>query len=100
MTTEEMQRSIEFLIDHHAKFAEEMDKINYAQLKFQLQLVSLGEAVIAVTGMVGRLTDAQIKTEAAQSKTDEELSKLGKRMDAFILVLERYISENQNGTSP
>ncbi|HSO76013.1 MAG TPA: hypothetical protein VLU47_14355 [Blastocatellia bacterium] len=100
MTPEELQRAIEFLTDHHAKFAVEMDKINYAQLKFQLQLGSLGEAVIAVTGMVGRLTEAQIKTEAAQSKTDEELSKLAKRMDAFILVLERYISENQNGTSP
>ena len=97
MTPEEMQRAIEFLLDHDARFAVKMDQIENAQVKFQLQLSSLGEAVIAVTGMLGRVTEAQIRTEAAQSKTDEELSKLGRRMDAFILVLERYISENQNG---
>ncbi|MEK6302480.1 MAG: hypothetical protein AABO41_17350 [Acidobacteriota bacterium] len=104
MTPEEMQRSIEFLVDHHAKFAVEMDQIRYAQLKFQLQLGTLGEAVIAVTGMVGRVMEGQIRTDAkvaelvaAQLKTDEELGELAKRMDAFILVVERYISENQNG---
>ncbi len=97
MTPEEMARAIEFLLDHDAKFAVKMDQIESAQLKFQLQLGNLGEAVIAVTGMVGRVTEAQIKTEAAQRKTDQELRELAKRLDAFILVVERYISENQNG---
>jgi len=97
MTPEEMQRAIEFLVDHDAKFAVKMDQIENAQLKFQLQLGSLGEAVIAVTGMVGRVMEAQIKTEAAQRKADERLAELAERLDAFILVVERYISENQNG---
>jgi hypothetical protein len=104
MTPEEMQHSIEFLIDHHAKFAVKMDQIESAQLKFQLQLGNMGEAVIAVIGMVGRVTEAQINADAriaevaaAQLKTDEELSELAKRLNAFVLVVERYISENQNG---
>jgi hypothetical protein len=100
MTPEEMQRVIEFLLDHDAKFAVKMEQIENAQLKFQLQLGSLGEAVIAVIGMVGRVTEAQIRTEAAQKKTDEELSELAKRLNAFILVVERYISENRNGKNP
>ena len=97
MTPEEMQRAIEFLVDHDAKFAVKMDQIENAQLKFQLQLGSLGEAVIAVTGMVGRVMEAQIKTEATQRKTDEKLAELAERLDAFIFVVERYISGNQNG---
>jgi hypothetical protein len=97
MTPEEMQRAIEFLLDHDAKFAVKMDQIENAQLKFQLQLGSMGEAVIAVIGMVGRVTEAQIKTEAARKNTDEKLAALAERLDAFILVVERYISENQNG---
>ena len=104
MTPEEIQSSIEFLLDHDAKFAVKMDQIENAQLKFQLQLGSLGDAVIAGIGMVGRVTEAQIKADAriaevaaAQLKTDEKLSELAKRLDAFILVVERYISENQNG---
>lgn len=104
MTPEEMQRAIEFLVDHHAKFAVEMEQIKDTQLKFQLQLGSLGEAVIAVTGMVGRVAEAQIKHEArvaaAQLKTDEKLRELAERLDAFILVVERYISEKRNGRNP
>ncbi len=100
MTPEEMQRAIEFLLDHDAKFAVKMDQIENAQLKFQLQLGSLGEALIGLTGMVGRVTEAQIRTEAAQKKTDEKLRELAERLDAFILVVERYISENQNGKNP
>ena len=100
MTPEEMQRAIEFLVDHDAKFAVKMDQIENAQLKFQLQLGSIGDAVIALTGMVGRVMEAQIKTEAAQRKTDERLAELAERLDAFILVVERYISKNQNGKNP
>jgi hypothetical protein len=34
MTPEEMQRAIEFLLDHDAKFAVKMERIENAQLKF------------------------------------------------------------------
>ena len=111
MTPEEMQRAIEFLIEHDAKFATELEQsqeerrefreelrlMSAHQLGFQTQLGTLGEAVIALTGMVGRVAEAQIRSEAAQLKTDEKLAELAGRLNAFILVVERYISENQNG---
>ncbi|HWO00886.1 MAG TPA: hypothetical protein VNS63_16625 [Blastocatellia bacterium] len=114
MTPEEMQRAIEFLIEHHAKFATELEQsqeerrefrqelrlISEHQLGFQTQLATLGEAVIALTGMVGRVAEAQIRSEAAQLKTDEKLGELAGRLDSFILVVERYISENRNGRNP
>jgi len=104
MTPEEMQRAIEFLLDHDAKFAVKMDQIENAQLKFQVQLANQGEAVVAVIGMIGRVTEAQIRTDAkvaelvsAQLKNDEKWAELAERFDAFILFVERYISDNQNG---
>lgn len=107
MTPEEMQRSIEFLIEHDAKFAADLSQIaadlsqiNQTQLTFQSQLGTLGEAVLALTGMVGRVAEAQIRTEAAQKKTDEKLRELAERLDAFILLVERYISEDRNGKNP
>jgi hypothetical protein len=114
MTPEEIQRAIEFLLDHDAKFAVKMDQISAkmdqiedGQLKFQVQLGKLGDAVIAVIGMVGRVTEAQIRADAriaevaaAQSKSDEKLAALAERLDGFILVVERYISEKQNGRNP
>lgn len=107
MTPEEMERAIEFLLDHHAKFASELEQsrddmqiIRETQREFQSQLGKLAEAVIALTGMVGRVAEAQITTEAAQSKTDERLAELAERLNAFILVVERYISEDRSGKAP
>jgi len=107
MTPEEMQRAMEFLLDHHARFSAEMDQIKETQLRFQLQLTTLGEAVIALTGNIGRVTEAQARTDAkvaelvaSQLKSDEKWAELKERLDAFILFIERYISENRNGKNP
>ena len=113
MTPEEMERAIEFLLDHHPKFAAELQQsredlqiMRETQRDFQSQLGKLGEAVIALTGMVGRIAEAQIRTDTrvaeladAQLKTDEKISEMGGRLNDFILVLERYISENRNGSN-
>jgi ATP-dependent RNA circularization protein (DNA/RNA ligase family) len=111
MTPEEMERAIEFLLDHHAKFAaelqqsrEDMQIIRETQREFQSQLGKLGEAVIALTGMVGRIAEAQIRTDTrvaelaeAQFKTDEQVTEIAGRLNDFIVVVERYISEGRNG---
>jgi ATP-dependent RNA circularization protein (DNA/RNA ligase family) len=111
MTPEEMERAIVFLLDHHAKFAaelqqsrEDMQIIRETQREFQSQLGKLGEAVIALTGMVGRIAEAQIRTDTrvaelaeAQFKTDEQVTEIAGRLNDFIVVVERYISEGRNG---
>lgn len=111
MTPEEMERAIEFLLDHHAKFAAELQQsrddmqiIRETQREFQSQLGKLGEAVIALTGMVGRVAEAQITTDArvaeiaeAQLATNAQVAEIAERLNDFIVVVERYITEGRNG---
>jgi hypothetical protein len=112
MTPEEMERAMEFLLDHHAKFAAELQQnrddmqiIRETQREFQSQLGSLGEALIALTGMVGRIAEAQIRTDTrvaeiaeAQIATNAQVAEIAERLNDFIVVVERYISGN--GKSP
>jgi chromosome segregation ATPase len=111
MTPEEMERAIEFLLDHHAKFAAELQQsrddmqiIRETQREFQSQLGKLGEAVMALTGMVGRVAEAQITTDArvaeiaeAQLATNAQVAEIAERLNDFIVVVERYITEGRNG---
>ena len=108
MTPEEMERGMEFLLDHHAKFAAELQQsrddmqiIRETQRDFQSQLGKLGEAVIALTGMVGRIAEAQIRTDTrvaeiaeAQVAMTARVAEIAERLNDFIVVVERYISGN------
>ncbi len=111
MTPEEMERAVEFLLEHHAKFAAELQQsrediqiIRESQREFQSQLGKLGEAVIALTGMVGRIAEAQIATDnrvaeiaEAQFATNQQVGEIATRLNDFIVVVERYISEGRDG---
>jgi chromosome segregation ATPase len=111
MTPEEMERAIEFLLDHHAKFAAELEQsradiqiIRDTQREFQSQLGKLGEAVVALVGMVGRVAEAQIATDKrvaeiaeAQLATNQQVGEIATRLNDFIVVVERYISEGREG---
>jgi len=108
MTSEEMERAMEFLLDHHAKFAAELQQsrddmqiIRETQRDFQSQLGKLGEAVIALTGMVGRIAEAQIRTDTrvaeiaeAQVAMTARVAEIAERLNDFIVVVERYIGGN------
>jgi len=108
MTPEEMERAMEFLLDHHAKFAAELHQsrddmqiIRETQRDFQSQLGKLGEAVIALTSIVGRIAEAQIRTDTrvaeiaeAQVATTAQVAEIAERLNDFIVVVERYIGGN------
>lgn len=114
MTPEEMERATEFLLDHHARFAAELEQgradlqiIRETQREFQAQLGRLGDAVIAMTGMFGRVAEAQIATDKrvaeiaeAQLATNQQVGEIASRLNDFIVVVERYISEGRNGRNP
>ncbi len=57
-----------------------------------------------MVGIVGRLSQTQEKlaAEVAESRrrADEKIAETNERLNIFINVLERYISERRNGTPP
>ncbi|MDQ3753440.1 MAG: hypothetical protein M3371_01755, partial [Acidobacteriota bacterium] len=66
----------------------------------------LTDATTTVVGMIGKLVDAQAQTNMqvaelaeAQKHTDAQLAETNERLNVFINVVERYISERRNGQS-
>ncbi len=92
MTNEEMERAMQFIVGQQTQFAADIHRINEVQAQFgsdiqqmkevqntfQRQLATLTEATLTVVGVVGRLGEAQERTEG--------------RLSAFITYVERYMS--------
>jgi len=108
MTDEEMRRTMQFILEQQAQFTADMLQMREEHAKFAAEtrqnLGRLGEAVLAITGIVGRLGDSQVRLERAQELTEKRVAELAEaqlrtdeRLNAFIGVVERYINEHRNG---
>lgn len=112
MSHEEMERAISFIIEHQAQFAadqqqlfSDINQLKDAQAATEQRikeivgvqsvhhelLTQLSETTISTVKMVGQLAKAQQKTEEKLAQTDE-------RLNIFINVVERYIS-NRNSNN-
>jgi uncharacterized protein (DUF885 family) len=110
MTNEEIGQRIEFIIEQQAQFASDIQVLRELQaadtkmLKEQYQ--NLSAAVVTVVGLVGKIAEAQERTdkrvaELAEglARTDAQVSELAERLNIFINVVEKYISRNGNNGS-
>ncbi len=85
MTYEEMEKTMQFILEQQAQFATDIQQIrelqagfHEVQAKFQTQLGTLTDATLTLVGVVGKVAEAQERTE--------------ERLSAFITFVERYIS--------
>jgi chromosome segregation ATPase len=114
---ERIEQKIEFIVNQQAQFAIDLQALreelqqSHTVLQKQIdqqqqQIGKLNEAVVGLVGMVGRLAEAQAKTEARMVEVAEGMRKLEEkgaeteeRLNVFIHVVERYFSERQKGES-
>jgi len=110
MTNEEIGQRIEFIIEQQAQFASDIQILRELQATdtklLKEQYRNLSDAVVAVVGMVGRLAEAQARTDQRVSELAEKVSELAEaqartdeRLNIFINVVEKYISRNGNNGS-
>jgi hypothetical protein len=106
MTDEEMRRKMEFIVEQQAQFAVNMEQLREAQRDSEARLGRLEGAVVAVVDIVGRLTRGLDRLTQGLERTDHKVAQLAEaqarsdeRLDAFITVVERYISLGRNGKS-
>lgn len=109
MSDEEMQRTMEFIVEQQAKFAVNIQKLEEAQARAELRTGELEGAMVAVVNLVGqlaegqeRLTEGHERLTEGQSRADARLAELAEaqkrtdeRLNAFILVVERYITNGR-----
>ena len=116
MTNEEMERTLQFFIDQQAQFAADIQQsrelISSFQeiiIKLQNQLSRLTDSTLTIVGMMGRLAEVQEKTEEllratdmkvgevaqAQMHSEAKILETDERLNAFIDVVERYISDRK-----
>ncbi len=90
MTNEEIQKAMQFILEQQAQFAANQQQ--------------LGERVSRLENNMAEMAQAQAEMARAQTHTNEVVAVMidthrhtEEKLDAFIGVLERYISEGRNG---
>ena len=111
MSEEELNRKMEFIIEQQAQFVVDIQKL-YETLDAERaarheQFNKLSESIVGVVSIVGHLAESQrsMKEDLKSLKDDvkalqEQSRETGERLNIFINVVERYISEGRNGRKP
>jgi ABC-type transporter Mla subunit MlaD len=113
MTNEEMQKTMEFILEQQATFTVNLDqlgeKVNQlaeAQGRMEATIERIVEVQQRTIDVVAAIADAQQRTEArvaelaeAQARTDERLAQTDERLNVLIGVVERYFSNGRKDNS-
>jgi len=110
MTDEQIEQRIEFIIEQQAQFSSDIQVLREIQASdskmLKEQYRHLSDAVVATVGLVGKIAEAQGRTDASVSEMAVKVSELAdaqspteERLNIFINVVERYISKN-GGSRP
>ena len=85
MTNEEIEKTMQFILEQQAQFAANQQQINERVSRLEINMAELARSQAHTNEVVAVMIDTHRHTE--------------EKLDAFIGVLERYISENGNGKS-
>lgn len=83
MTNEEMQKTMQFILEHQAQFAANQQHTDKRVSRLETNMAEMARAQTHMNEVVAAMLDTHRHTE--------------ERLGAFIGVLERYISEGRNG---
>jgi hypothetical protein len=118
MSNEEMNKKMEFIVEHQAKFAVEIEivrEVQAAESKLRNeQNKRLSDGLIGLVDIVGSLTRAQIGADGridslaeSQKRTDESLKRLSEAqarteesLNILLNTVERHIHGNGGPANP
>jgi len=97
MTYEEMERTMQFILEHQAKFSADIDRINET-------LARHNEAIVGLVQVSRTLVEHQMRAEARMASIEEKMGSMmdahretDERLSAFITFVEKYISSRNGG---
>jgi chromosome segregation ATPase len=111
MTNEEMETTMRFILEQQAQFATDIGQLRESQARLtEATLANTGaigrleriigtliEAQVRVDGQVAALAQAQARSEEKIAGLTERLAEVTERLDAFIVVVEKYITKGNSG---
>jgi ABC-type transporter Mla subunit MlaD len=106
MTNEEMQSTIQFIVEQQAQFMVNLQHLQETVVRVEGSLEKLGESqgkfgesLESLHRLVGTVLEAQATTEVNLARTEVNLARTDERLNNLINVVERYISDHSNGHS-
>ena len=115
MSSEEMNKKMEFIVEQQAQFAADIQVMREVHAQDAMMLTEqyrkLSEAMIGLVAFFGNLTEAQTRTEERINllarNTEEGISQLAQaqgrteeRLNIIISIVERYFGGNGPAESP
>lgn len=92
MTNEEIEKTMQFILEQQAQFAANQQQINERVSRLETNMVEMSQAQAQMARAQTHMNEVVAVMADTHRHTEEKL-------DTFIGVLERYISENRNNNS-
>lgn len=83
MTNEELEKAMQFILEQQAQFAANQQQLGERVTRLETNMAEMAQAQTHMSEVIAVMADTHRHTE--------------EKLDAFIGVLERYISEGRNG---
>ncbi|MBV9959523.1 MAG: hypothetical protein JO360_13945 [Acidobacteria bacterium] len=106
MTNEEMQSTIQFILEQQAQVSTNLQKLEVNVAGIAESVVKLEASVAIIGDKVDRLAESHESLQrfvgalaVAQANTEVNLTRTDKNLNALILMVEKYLSGRQNGQS-
>jgi len=94
----DVEKTMEFLLEHHARFAADMEELKERMKEHDRVLARHNDQIAQVTDLIGRVAQANLALNQRVVDVTGELGNLSGRLDALIVVVEKYLTRG-NGRS-
>ena len=94
----DVEKTMEFLLEHHARFAADMEELKERVKEHDRVLARHNDQIAQVTDLIGRVAQANLALNQRVVDVTGELGNLSGRLDALIVVVEKYLTRG-NGRS-
>jgi chromosome segregation ATPase len=110
MTNEQRDKTINFILEQQARVTSDLQRLAEASaasaeaaVASEKRISRLEGAIVTVVNMIGesnkRIAELSERTDARIADLNQKWAETSERLDHFIFVLEKYISERQNGSN-
>src|SRR5215211_6188807 len=97
MTNEELEKAMQFVLEQQAQFASNQQQLGERVSRLETNMAEMARAQTQMNEVIAVMGRAQTHMNEVVAVMAETHRHTEEKLDAFIGVLERYISEGRNG---